>query len=84
MGDLREHFPASDGWDEIDLEPILQLYQEYLKDRMSVPLVSRRLFDVIIRYTRASDFPKPSDDEILKPKDDEAFRLFLEESDTQN
>ena len=83
MGDLRELFPASDGWGEIDVEPILQRYQEYLKDRMSAPLEWRRLFDVIIRSARVGDIPKPSDDAILKPKDDEAFRLFLEESDTQ-
>lgn len=51
----------------VDYE-IDRLYQHYLKDRSTVPPDIRQIFDAISRRT----YPP-------KPKDDEAFRFFLED-----
>ncbi len=69
--DLRELLEAA-GYAPIDIEAQRrhQQYNQYLNDPLSVPPDVRQIFDHIAQSHR-----------IWKPKDDEAFRFFSDESD---
>ncbi len=86
---IAELFPSGDFSERSDLHLYLQRSEEYRRDRHSVPPEWRQLFEDVREFQRQlwlkhRNRPKRVAYPAIKPKDDEAFRFYLDEPDVKN